>query len=175
MSVYKPTARRSDPAPGPDEIELSPGTLAQAPRRVSEKNAVLPLREMRVQIQKFEQETVESLSRLDAARLTALELQASYELLLEERAGLVKNIGSAEYELALSKSRMLELDAYVRTHWLREGEGMQDQIEEHGRRAFFADPARLPRWIEEWNFKLRELNKRIAAFEKLNGVGEKLT
>ena len=170
--TYKPTARRDDLPPTDDEIEISPGTLAQAPIRVKE-TALPVLRDIHTQALKFEQVVAGAQVRLSALRLAANELQGEYEIMLEERAGLVKNIAGAEYELEVSRSRMVELDAYVRAHWWREGDSMQGHIEEHGRRAFLADPARLPTWILDWNVALGELNKRIAAFEKQHGVGEK--
>jgi len=172
MSTYKPSARRDDLPPTDDEIEISPGCLAQAPRRVSEKKAVTSLRVVTAQAREFAQGVAEAQAKLDASRNLALQIQEEYEFSLDQRAGLLKNIAGAEAELAVSRSRMVELDAWIRQNfgW---GPSLHEQIEEFQRREFLADPSRLPAWILEWKIALGVGNERIAAFEKLHGCGEK--
>jgi chromosome segregation ATPase len=164
---YKPTARRDDLPPTDSEIELSPGTLAQSPRRVKNRDAVAPLREVRDQVKQLESELTERQSRLEAARAAAIVIQDEYEALLNDRVRLKAQIDSAEWGLKSAKTRRAELEDFVRRNW--ETLSTHEHVTELLRHEFMLK--KLPRWLAEFQSALVVLNEKIVVFERQYGVG----
>jgi hypothetical protein len=171
MNDTKKSARRDavDLPLAKDEIEISAGTLAEAPRRVNEKKAVTSLRVVTAQAREFEKRVTEEQAKLDAARSLAIAIQEEYEFMISQRSGLLSRIGSAENELAVSQKRMPELENFIQYNF--SDMPQFEQIGEFLRRQFMA--AHIPKWISDWRGPLTELNEKISAFEKQHGIGEK--
>jgi hypothetical protein len=165
----KPTRRDAVNLPlAEDEIEISSGTLAEAPRRIHEKKAVTSLRVITRQTREFEKRVSEEQSKLDAARSLAIQIQEQYEFMIEQRSGLLSRIGSAENELAVSQKRMTELENFIQYNF--SDMPQFEQIGEFFRRQFMV--AHIPKWISDWRGPLTELNQKISAFEQQHGIGE---
>ena len=158
--------RREDPECPTDHIEVRPGNLANAPRRVSQRDAVGPLREAHLAQQKLEAEIAERSAALAEARAKAVAIQDKYDELRAAAEGLPPQIARAESELATSQQRIVELELHMEQNWER---GIADSLLELQRRQCLVE--RLPKYLEKMRSRLADLKIEIAAFAAANGIG----
>lgn len=152
------------------EIEISPRTIAEAPRQVLAENAVRSLRQVTEETERFAAEVAERQSLLNAAREEAIAIQEEFQSMIEERHGILDQIKAAEAELAVCGPRLAELEAYFRQHFLTRPQ--HEQIGEFQRREFMA--ARVPRYIADWRATLAALDARIHKFATEHGIEKPL-
>lgn len=145
------------------EIEVVPGTMADAPRRIMEAEAVPALRKASQRATALAAEIAEKNAELQAERNKAVEIQMAHDELHERRRTLLASINQCEAELASCKGRLIDIDREARACW--QG-GVSDHALEATRRQFMVD--RLPGWIESSKADLAEIDSQIADFNRNN-------